>query len=716
MTQDTLPASERPRGRWLTVVRVAWVAVALVGFALFVASVSAYWAQLNTVCTDPSGATCNFPQLNPVKLQALERLGATIGAYAAYTLTIHVAASLAFFIVGVLIFWRKSDDWYGLFVSLFLITFGTIGPSAVFSDALTWAHPEMAPLDSAQTLLFPALGLFLVTFPDGRFVPRWSWAVVLLWLVQAVFWDVIDSWPPPLFVAELLLTWGSTLAVQIYRYRRVASTTQRQQTKWVLFGFVLGVSTIVIEGLATVVFPQFNAPDSRFWLLEGTWVALLFTPIPLSIGIAILRYRLWDIDPIINRTLVYGALTVAIVAIYVLVVGYLGAIFRTGGNLAISLLATGVVAVLFQPLRDRLQRSVNRLMYGERDDPYKVISRLGERLESTLAPEAVLPAIIQTVREALKLPYAAIALKEGESFAVAAESGSSVKDPLRLPLVYQGETVGELLLAPRAPGEELSSEDRRLLDNLARQAGIAVHAARLTDEAIRLSSDLQRSRERLVTALEEERRRLRRDLHDGLGPQLASLSMKAEAARDLLSADPARSDALLKDITAQTQEAVTDIRRLVYGLRPPALDDLGLTGALKAQAAHGDHGGLRVSVEAPEDLPPLPAAVEVAAYRVTQEAVTNAARHARARNCTVRIALDVAAGVLRLEVADDGQGILEGRSAGVGLSSMRERAGELGGSCKVEAASSGGTRVVAVLPLAPVAGDDGAVEAEPGEA
>ncbi|MBA4115489.1 MAG: GAF domain-containing sensor histidine kinase, partial [Rubrobacter sp.] len=526
----------------------------------------------------------------------------------------------------------------------------------------------------------------------------------------------IDALPPLLFAAELLLVWGSTLAVQVYRYRRVSDAPQRQQTKWVLFGFVLGVSTIVIEGLATVVFPQFNAPDSRFWLLEGTWVALLFTPIPLSIGIAILRYRLWDIDPIINRTLVYGALTVAIVAIYVLVVGYLGAIFRTGGNLAISLLATGVVAVLFQPLRDRLQRSVNRLMYGERDDPYKVISRLGERLESTLAPEAVLPAIIQTVREALKLPYAAIALKEGESFAVAAESGSSVKDPLRLPLVYQGETVGELLLAPRAPGEELSSEDRRLLDNLARQAGIAVHAARLTDEAIRLSSDLQRSRERLVTALEEERRRLRRDLHDGLGPQLASLSMKAEAARDLLSADPARSDALLKDITAQTQEAVTDIRRLVYGLRPPALDDLGLTGALKAQAAHGDHGGLRVSVEAPEDLPPLPAAVEVAAYRVTQEAVTNAARHARARNCTVRIALDVAAGVLRLEVADDGQGILEGRSAGVGLSSMRERAGELGGSCKVEAASSGGTRVVAVLPLAPVAGDDGAVEAEPGEA
>lgn len=190
--------------------------------------------------------------------------------------------------------------------------------------------------------------------------------------------------------------------------------------------------------------------------------------------------------------------------------------------------------------------------------------------------------------------------------------------------------------------------------------------------------------------------------------------MKAEAARDLLSEDPARSDALLGDITAQTQEAVTDVRRLVYGLRPPALDDLGLTGALKARAAHEDHGGLGITVEAPEKLPPLPAAVEVAAYRIAQEAVTNAARHAGACNCTVTLVPDEEANVLRLEVADDGRGIPEDRSAGVGLSSMRERAGELGGSCTVEVAASGGTRVAAFLPLAPVAGGDGPVESETG--
>jgi signal transduction histidine kinase len=231
--------------------------------------------------------------------------------------------------------------------------------------------------------------------------------------------------------------------------------------------------------------------------------------------------------------------------------------------------------------------------------------------------------------------------------------------------------------------------------------GIAVHATRLTDEALRLSADLQTSRERLVTAREEERRRLRRDLHDGLGPQLASLAMKAEAARDLLAADLARSEALLEDVIAQTQEAVTDVRRLVYGLRPPALDDLGLLGALRAQAAHGYHDEPSVTIEVPDELRPLPAAVEVATYRIVQEALTNATRHAQARRCVVRIVPDEGVNALRLEVTDDGQGIPEDRSAGVGLSSMRERAEELGGSCKVETLPKGGTRVEAVLPLAP---------------
>jgi signal transduction histidine kinase len=247
-----------------------------------------------------------------------------------------------------------------------------------------------------------------------------------------------------------------------------------------------------------------------------------------------------------------------------------------------------------------------------------------------------------------------------------------------------------------------------LLEDLARQVGVAVHAVRLT-------TDLQRSREQLVTAREEERRRLRRDLHDGLGPQLASLIMMCEAARELVPNDPVRAQGMMESLAEQAQAAVADVRRLVYALRPPALDALGLTGALRSQVAHQDHNDLRIAIYGPEELPALPAAVEVAAYRIALEALTNVVRHAEARNCTVRLEMHEKLSALRLEVEDDGRGIEENRRAGVGLTSMRERAEELGGSCTVEAVPSGGTRVRAFLPYARdnvINGEGGAVQTD----
>jgi signal transduction histidine kinase len=323
-----------------------------------------------------------------------------------------------------------------------------------------------------------------------------------------------------------------------------------------------------------------------------------------------------------------------------------------------------------------------------------VLSRLSRRLEATLAPESVLPTIMETVKESLKLPYAAVALKQGEAFAVAASSGTLVNDTLRLPLVYQNETVGQLLLAPRAPGEAFSPTDRHLLEDLARQAGVAVHATRLT-------TDLQNSRARLVTTREEERRRLRRDLHDGLGPTLASLAQRLDTARILVPRDPNAAVALLGDLTAQVKTTITDIRRLVYALRPPALDELGLVSALREHAAHyNESNGLSVSVEAPESLPPLPAAIEVAAYRIVLEALTNIARHAQAQTCHIHLELREAQ-ALYLEVTDDGGGLPKDYRAGVGLTSMRERATELGGECRIEPGPTRGIRVVARLPLPP---------------
>jgi signal transduction histidine kinase len=492
---------------------------------------------------------------------------------------------------------------------------------------------------------------------------------------------------------------------QAYRYRRVSNAMQRQQIKWVVFGITSALSVFIGMNLALGVFATApTSPRTLATVLIGdlfVYGAMLL--IPFSIGVAVLRYRLWDIDIVINRTLVYGALTAGVVLLYVLVVGGLGELLQLRGNLIISLLATGLAAVLFAPLRDRLQRGVNRLMYGERDDPYAVLSRLGSRLESTPAHDALLHAIAKTVKEALKLPYVAIQLRREDGFETTAVTGNPGANTLRLPLVYGGETVGRLVLGPRAGEENFGPTERRLLEDLSHQIGASAHATLMTDEALRLSADLQRSRERLVEAREEERRRLRRDLHDGLGPQLSSQALTIDAVRALMRRDPDAAEELLLDLKADAQDAVTDIRRLVYGLRPPALDDLGLLGTLRETAEQYSVKGLRVSVKGPEKLPPLSAAVEVAAYRIAQEALTNVLRHAEASTCTVSLAIDEA-GALCLEVRDDGRGIPDPQEdssvrAGVGLTSMRERTSELGGSLVVEPLAEGGTRVRARLPL-----------------
>ncbi len=412
--------------------------------------------------------------------------------------------------------------------------------------------------------------------------------------------------------------------------------------------------------------------------------------IPVSIGIAILRHRLFDIDLLIKRTLVYGALVATIVGIYVLVVGYVGLLFQARGDF-VSLLAAGVAAVLFQPLRERLQVGVNRLLYGHRDEPYAVLSQLGRRLETLLESDGVMPAIVETVRDALRVPYVALGVRSADGERIAAESGTPSPIVLRIALPYQSECVGSLLVAGRRPREALGAADQQLLEDVARQAGAAVHAVGLT-------SELQAARERLVATREEERRRLRRDLHDGFGPRLASLGLQLAALRNTLAGDPVLQERV-ESLKHQTQEAVDDVRRLVDGLRPPALDELSLVGAIEQYASgYGGHiGGLQVCLEVPTPVPVLPAAVEVAAYRIVTEALTNVVRHAQATRCQVRLVLSGAQ--LQVEVVDDGVGLQPGAHTGTGLISMRERAAELGGTCLIESVSAGGTRVLARLPV-----------------
>jgi signal transduction histidine kinase len=405
--------------------------------------------------------------------------------------------------------------------------------------------------------------------------------------------------------------------------------------------------------------------------------------------VAILRHRLYDIDLIISRTLVYGVLTASVIGVYVVVVGYLGALFRTGGTLPVSLVATGVVAVMFAPLRERVQRAVNRLVFGQREEPYAVLSRLGRNLETALAPGAALQTVVDTVMQALRLPYVAVRVRQPDgSEATVAESGTAVGTPLEVPLVHHRAPVGSLALCPRRGEAGFAGADRPLLDDLARQAAAVVHAMQLTAE-------LQRSRERLVAGREEERRRLRRDLHDGLGPQLAAQNLKIGSARAVYADRPELTADLLAELEDDAVRALADLRRVVDDLRPAALDELGLDGAVAEAARRYRTSGVRIAVRA-SALPPLPAAVEVAAYRIVTEALTNVVRHAQATSCEVCLRLD---GGLLLEIADDGVGLSPDRRAGVGLVSMSERAAELGGRCDIESMPGAGTRVRAVLPV-----------------
>jgi signal transduction histidine kinase len=689
----------RLQGVWLLVARVAWLAVAILTAGVFALSLPVADAQVSAIC---STAICASQSTSAADARTLAALGLSVRFYAAFRIALDAVFAIVYGAVAALIFWRKSAERFALLAALALLTFGLATfPFSV--DVLAAAWPGwQAPVAALHFVGAASFSLFLYLFPDGRFKPRWTRWVALVWILWQLPPSWRSAWAPqftPWFSWLDLAIWIGALSTAVYgqidRYRAVSNAVQRQQTKWVVFGIVMALTGYLSIHL---FFPS-SAQNGSAGVLAAHLVAValryvVMLLIPLAIGIAILRYRLWNIDLLINRTLLYGALTASVIAIYVLVVGYLGSLFRTSGNFVISLIATGVVAVLFQPLRDRIQRGINHLLYGARDEPYAVLADLGERLEHAQDADAVLPAIVETVRDALKLPYAAIILDQDQRASFAAATGSPVANPHRLPLLYQGQVIGQLVLGPRGAGESFGAADARLIRVLVRQAGVVAHA-------IRLAADLQRSREQLVLAREEERRRLRNDLHDGIGPQLASLTMRIQTARLRLAHDPL-ADTLLDELVTRTQATVADIRRVVYDLRPPSLDELGLASALRESAAQYQSQGptdIQLQIDVPEHLAPLPAAVEVAVYRVAQEALTNVIKHAQARTCWLRLAVDEPGGWLYLEIWDDGCGIGRVHRAGVGLRSMRERATELGGTLVVEPGAAGGTWVRARLPL-----------------
>ncbi len=421
----------------------------------------------------------------------------------------------------------------------------------------------------------------------------------------------------------------------------------------------------------------------------GPLLQLVVAPlVPGAVTWVVLRRRLYDLELVVRRSLVFIALSGLVLGGYVLVVQAAANLLDRTAGLPESVLAAAAVALAFQPARGAFQRLVSRRLYGERDAPAATLERLARELRASCEPAEALAAAAGQLATALRLPWVEIACSSGP-VTQAGNRPSWAGDDLvaELPLVHLGVSYGALRVAPRDPGEPLAERDLAILGQLSSPvAATAAAAAHL--------ADLHRSRERIVVAREEERRRLRRDLHDGVGPMLAAVTTLADVARLRASRDPGALDDVLERLQACSGEAVGDLRRIVDGLRPAAVDELGLAGALRALGESFDATGISVEVDAPAD-PPSSAATELAAYRIAAEAVTNAVRHSGARQVAVTLRAAEASTVL--VVRDDGRGLHQPRTDGVGLASMRERADEIGGQLRIDS-DGAGTVVTAVLP------------------
>jgi signal transduction histidine kinase len=548
---------------------------------------------------------------------------------------------------------------------------------------------------AAGSWVFLFLWLVLIAYlvPDGHSLsPGWHrWIVgglagVAAFLVGAAgdvdgFREAHHGRDPPLawlpspvagalgvvgLVLTVLLIFGAALAVRA-RLRR-SSGEARLQLLWLVWGATSLPLALVLAWVGHFTLDDNARVIELALLLAG--VAL-----PVALGIAVVRHQLFDIQLVLSRTLTYGALLTIVVAVYVLLL--VGAQRLLGNSTAGGVLAVALVAVSVQPAFSFLRRRVERWVYGYRSDPATALRRLGASTES-VDPLHVVEAITTSVRDALKVDRVWV-----DSPGAAVPDGPRT---IRTPLVHRGELIGDLVVELPA-GRRLSPADNALLHDIARQASVTVRAAQLAIE-------LQTSRSRIVTAREEERKRLRRELHDGVGPSLAAILLKLEAARS--REDVTARNALLTEIREETKAAIAEVRRAVDELRPPALDEVGLTGAIRQRAASLSTDVLAFEVDAPPTLPAVPAGVEVAAFRIASEAMTNVARHSGASRCRVAVVFN---GMLELTVSDNGRGAGRPREDGVGRTSMTERAAELGGSCTVSERAEGGVVVHAVLPM-----------------
>lgn len=583
----------------------------------------------------------------------------------------------------------------------------------VFASEYYMIRPSWAPqgLPGRQyvgwvgswVFIFPffwTVTLLPLTFPDGRPPsPRWrpllwvsTWLPVLIAGCIALLpgptelmTDTsnpfgIDALAPlhtlgePIFAGPFAACVAGGLAAPLLRLWR-GGPEERRQIAW--------FATASLATTAMVFWPFGDITTLR-WIV--TMIAV--TLIPLACALAILRYRLYAIDVVLRWTLIHAITAIVVSGVFIAATTALAFHAGQGRPSWMQLAALLLAASVFHPIRTRVQHLADRLIYRDRADPYRVVTLMGARITTATSPQQALTFAAETIAGCL--PIAAVAI-EPEADAPTVSIGQHSGDPLRLPLIWQGQRTGTLAAWPRATASGFDRLDRQILTELAQHIAPIVSATRLT-------GDLQRAHQHTIEAREEERRRLRRDLHDGLGPTLAGIALGAEAARTRITATSPPTADLLSRLRDEAEAATAEVRRLVYGLRPPSLDELGLPEAIRRHAL--GTGELTIAVEA-NHLPDLPAAVEAAAYRIATEALNNVARHAHARSATVSIGVTTApdGSTLDIRVEDDGRGLPPDHLAGVGLTSMRERATELGGTCQIERRPIRGTRVHAHLPL-----------------
>ena len=611
---------------------------------------------------------------------------------------------LAYPVVAMLVAHVRSARVWSAFTLLSAVFSAVNVASTAWADR--WYVSHQVPTPGAQwaawlagwTWVVSVVGFVAVAFfPDGRLPSaRWRFAPAALvvggasisvgnagrpWLDE---YSIANPLPGPHFVAPaavgviavVLVVLGLTgcLASVVVRFRR-SDGIGRRQIGWYAYGYAV---TFVVLVVAVTT----NLPDALF----------VIGPVAVAAGaaVAILRYRLYEIDRIVHRTLTWGLLTVLVIALYAVCVGFLGRLFDGRGAVG-GLVATGIVAVAFQPLRTAVQRSVNQLIYGYRDQPELVLAELSVELDRATPDGQDLQVLADGLVRLLRFPAVVLDVDGGPGFRASYQAGDRRAETLSVVAeARSGGTGVRIAVCPRGR-RSVGMRDRQLLATVA-------PALASTAEAMRLRRALETSRTRAVAVLAEEQRRMRRDLHDGLGPVLAGLRLTIGSARKLVMVEPERADRILADAQIDAVAAIEDVRRLSHDLRPPALDELGLAAALHDRLDRLAEGAFQLTFTATDVPDSLPAAVEVAIYRIGCEAVLNAVRHAQARHCTVR--LRGHGGGLELSVADEGVGLeTDRRAEGVGLSSMRERAEELGGTIAVDGRPGEGTDVCVWLPV-----------------